>query len=37
MNAIKSDLPPPSKLNALNALFVELSKDSVTEFRPFSL
>ncbi|WP_162969772.1 FtsK/SpoIIIE domain-containing protein [Helicobacter pylori] len=34
LNAIKSDLPPPSKLNAL---FVELSKDSRTEFRPFSL
>ncbi|WP_240647890.1 FtsK/SpoIIIE domain-containing protein [Helicobacter pylori] len=34
LNAIKSDLPSPSKLNAL---FVELSKDSRTEFRPFSL
>ncbi len=34
LNAIKSDLPPPS---TLNALFVELSKDSRTEFRPFSL
>ncbi|MGL2799752.1 FtsK/SpoIIIE domain-containing protein [Helicobacter pylori] len=34
LNAIKSGLPPPS---ALNALFIELSKDSVTEFRPFSL
>ncbi len=34
LNAIKSDLPSPSKLNAL---FVELSKDSVNEFRPFSL
>ncbi|MCQ2808160.1 DNA translocase FtsK [Helicobacter pylori] len=34
LNAIKSDLHPPS---ALNALFVELSKDSRTEFRPFSL
>ncbi|GAA8488062.1 FtsK/SpoIIIE domain-containing protein [Helicobacter pylori] len=34
LNAIKSDLPPPSKPNAL---FIELSKDSVTEFRPFSL
>ncbi|WQZ77623.1 DNA translocase FtsK [Helicobacter pylori] len=34
LNAIKSDLPPPSKPNAL---FVELSKDSRTEFRPFSL
>lgn len=37
LNAIKSDLPPPSALNNLNALFVELSKDSRTEFRPFSL
>ncbi|WP_165551203.1 FtsK/SpoIIIE domain-containing protein [Helicobacter pylori] len=34
LNAIKSDLPLPSELNAL---FVELSKDSHTEFRPFSL
>ncbi|GAA7110823.1 hypothetical protein BD0027_01330 [Helicobacter pylori] len=34
LNAIKSDLPLPSELNAL---FMELSKDSVTEFRPFSL
>ncbi|PDX33475.1 FtsK/SpoIIIE domain-containing protein [Helicobacter pylori] len=34
LNAIKNNLPPPS---ALNALFVELSKDSRTEFRPFSL
>ncbi|MGL2676571.1 FtsK/SpoIIIE domain-containing protein [Helicobacter pylori] len=34
LNAIKSNLPSPSRLNAL---FVELSKDSVTEFRPFSL
>ncbi len=34
LNAIKSDLPSPSKPNAL---FVELSKDSRTEFRPFSL
>ncbi|OPG60407.1 ATP-binding protein [Helicobacter pylori] len=34
LNAIKNDLPPPSKPNAL---FVELSKDSHTEFRPFSL
>ncbi|OOC22579.1 ATP-binding protein [Helicobacter pylori] len=34
LNAIKSDLPPPSKLNAL---LIELSKDSHTEFRPFSL
>ncbi|WP_164872309.1 FtsK/SpoIIIE domain-containing protein [Helicobacter pylori] len=37
LNAIKSDLPPPSNLNNLNALLIELSKDSVTEFRPFSL
>ncbi len=37
LNAIKNNLPPPSALNNLNALFVELSKDSVTEFRPFSL
>lgn len=34
LNAIKSDLPPPSRLNAL---LIELSKDSHTEFRPFSL
>ncbi len=34
LNAIKSDLPPPSNFNAL---FVELSKDSRTESRPFSL
>ncbi len=34
LNAIKSGLPLPSELNAL---FIELSKDSVTEFRPFSL
>ncbi|MFP6157174.1 FtsK/SpoIIIE domain-containing protein [Helicobacter pylori] len=34
LNAIKSDLPPPSKPNAL---LIELSKDSRTEFRPFSL
>ncbi len=34
LNAIKNNLPPPSRLNAL---FVELSKDSHTEFRPFSL
>lgn len=34
LNAIKSDLSPPS---ALNALLIELSKDSRTEFRPFSL
>ncbi len=37
LNAIKSDLPPPSALNNLNALLIELSKDSHTEFRPFSL
>ncbi|WQW02845.1 DNA translocase FtsK [Helicobacter pylori] len=34
LSAIKSDLPSPSKLNAL---LIELSKDSHTEFRPFSL
>ncbi|MCQ2875961.1 DNA translocase FtsK [Helicobacter pylori] len=34
LNAIKSNLPSPSRLNTL---FVELSKDSHTEFRPFSL
>lgn len=34
LNAIKNNLPPPS---ALNALLIELSKDSRTEFRPFSL
>ncbi|WQZ75378.1 DNA translocase FtsK [Helicobacter pylori] len=34
LNAIKNNLPPPSKPNAL---FIELSKDSHTEFRPFSL
>ncbi len=34
LNAIKSDLPLPSKPNPL---LIELSKDSVTEFRPFSL
>ncbi|WP_162968279.1 FtsK/SpoIIIE domain-containing protein [Helicobacter pylori] len=34
LNAIKSNLSSPSKLNAL---LIELSKDSVTEFRPFSL
>ncbi len=33
LNAIKSGLPP---LNEYNALFIELSKDSVTEFRPFT-
>ncbi len=37
LNAIKNNLPPPSALNNLNVLFVELSKDSHTEFRPFSL
>ncbi len=35
LDAIKSDLP--SLTNKLNALFVELSQDSYTEFRPFSL
>ncbi|MGN8447157.1 FtsK/SpoIIIE domain-containing protein [Helicobacter pylori] len=35
LNAIKNDLP--SLTNKLNALFVELSKDSHAEFRPFSL
>ncbi len=34
LNALKSNLPSPSELNAL---LIELSKDSVTEFRPFSL
>ncbi len=34
LNALQSDLPSPSKLNAL---LIELSKDSRTEFRPFSL
>ncbi len=34
LNAIKSDLHSPSKPNAL---LIELSKDSYTEFRPFSL
>ncbi|WP_162964774.1 FtsK/SpoIIIE domain-containing protein [Helicobacter pylori] len=34
LNALQSGLSSPSKLNAL---FAELSKDSVTEFRPFSL
>ncbi|GAA7100475.1 FtsK/SpoIIIE domain-containing protein [Helicobacter pylori] len=37
LNAIKNNLPPPSALNNLNVLLIELSKDSVTEFRPFSL
>ncbi|MGL2451753.1 FtsK/SpoIIIE domain-containing protein [Helicobacter pylori] len=35
LSAIKKDLPLLT--NKLNALFVELSKDSHTEFRPFSL
>ncbi len=34
LNALKSNLSSPSELNAL---FIELSKDSHTEFRPFSL
>ncbi|MCQ2877798.1 DNA translocase FtsK [Helicobacter pylori] len=34
LNALKSNLSSPSELNAL---FIEFSKDSVTEFRPFSL
>ncbi|WP_165533677.1 FtsK/SpoIIIE domain-containing protein [Helicobacter pylori] len=34
LNALQSDLPSPSKFNTL---LIELSKDSVTEFRPFSL
>lgn len=34
LNALQSGLSSPSELNAL---FIELSKDSVTEFRPFSL
>ncbi|WP_164871888.1 FtsK/SpoIIIE domain-containing protein [Helicobacter pylori] len=34
LNALQSGLPSPSEHNAL---FVELSKDSRTEFRPFSL
>ncbi|WRG07701.1 DNA translocase FtsK [Helicobacter pylori] len=34
LNALQSDLPSPSKPNAL---LIELSKDSHTEFRPFSL
>ncbi len=37
LNALKNNLPPPSALNNLNALLIELSKDSRTEFRPFSL
>ncbi|GAA7582340.1 FtsK/SpoIIIE domain-containing protein [Helicobacter pylori] len=35
LSTIRKDLP--SLTNKLNALFVELSKDSYTEFRPFSL
>ncbi len=35
LSAIRKDLPLLA--NKLNALFVELSKDSYTEFRPFSL
>ncbi len=35
LSTIRKDLP--SLTNKLNALFVELSKDSHTEFRPFSL
>ncbi len=34
LNALKSNLSSPSELNAL---LIELSKDSHTEFRPFSL
>lgn len=34
LNALQSDLPSPSNFNAL---LIELSKDSHTEFRPFSL
>ncbi|GAA8330847.1 FtsK/SpoIIIE domain-containing protein [Helicobacter pylori] len=34
LNALQSGLSSPSKLNAL---LIELSKDSVTEFRPFNL
>ncbi|MUU30887.1 FtsK/SpoIIIE domain-containing protein [Helicobacter pylori] len=34
LKALKIDLPP---ISGLNALFKEFSKDSVTEFRPFSL
>ncbi|WP_187868964.1 FtsK/SpoIIIE domain-containing protein [Helicobacter pylori] len=34
LNALKSNLPSPSELNAL---FIEFSKDSRTEFRSFSL
>ncbi|EMH01270.1 FtsK/SpoIIIE domain-containing protein [Helicobacter pylori] len=37
LNALKNDLPSPSNLNNLNALLIQLSKDSRTEFRPFSL
>ncbi|WRF04920.1 DNA translocase FtsK [Helicobacter pylori] len=35
LSAIRKDLPLLT--NKLNALLIELSKDSVTEFRPFSL
>ncbi len=35
LSTIRKDLPLLT--NKLNALFIELSKDSVTEFRPFSL
>ncbi len=34
LDALQSGLPSPSELNTL---LIELSKDSVTEFRPFSL
>ncbi|EJB26646.1 hypothetical protein HPNQ4216_0252 [Helicobacter pylori NQ4216] len=34
LNALQSGLPSPSEFNTL---LIELSKDSVTEFRPFSL
>lgn len=37
LNAINKDFSPTNKPNALNAFFIELSKDSHTEFRPFSL
>ncbi|GAA8087882.1 hypothetical protein Neuguinea78_05630 [Helicobacter pylori] len=35
LDAIAKDLPPLT--NKLNALFVDLSQDGCTEFRPFSL
>ncbi|GAA7415648.1 hypothetical protein ID1001_04370 [Helicobacter pylori] len=35
LDAIAKDLPPLT--NKLNALFVDLSQDGYTEFRPFSL